>query len=71
MAGSVFDIFVTTVSGVRVPLSVDPQTTGGELKDLVRQKVEVPKQFRLGYKGLCLATKRTLSSAGVPAAAEI
>ena len=66
-----FDIFVTTVSGVRVPLSVDPQTTGSDLKDLVRQRADVPKLFRLGFKADYLTEKSTLSSAGVPAAAEI
>ena len=70
-AGSVVNVFVTTLSGERESLTVDPEITVDELKSLVRQKVDVPKQFRLGYKSRALAVKQTLAGAGVPNAAEI
>ena len=65
------NVFVTTLSGERESLTVDPEITVDELKSLVRQKVDVPKQFRLGYKSRALAVKQTLAGAGVPNAAEI
>ena len=71
MPGSVVNVVVTTLLGVKVPLAVDSGITGGELKDLVRQKAEVPKQFRIGFKSVGLAAKRALSEAGIPDGAEI
>ena len=71
MAGSVLNVFIKTLSGVRVPLSVDPETTVGDLKNLVQKKAEVPRLFRLGYKSNALAKKQTLTGAGIPDAAEI
>ena len=62
---------VTTMLGVKVPMAVDPKITGGDLKDLVSQKAEVPRQFRLGFKSDKLASKRTLTYAGITDGAEI
>ena len=71
MSGSVVNVVVTTLLGEKVPLAIDSGTTGAKLKDLVRQKAEVPKQFRLGFKSVGLAAKRALSEAGIPDGAEI
>ena len=71
MSGSVVNVVVTTMLGVKVPMAVDPKITGGDLKDLVSQKAEVPRQFRLGFKSDKLASKRTLTYAGITDGAEI
>ena len=69
--GSVITVFVTNLSKVRESLTVDPEMKVKEFKDLVRQKMEVPAQFRLGYQGKPLALKQTLTGGGVTNAAEI
>ena len=64
--GSVITVFVTNLSKVRESLTIDPEMKVKELKDLVRQKMDVPAQFRLGYRSKTLGLKRTLTGEGIP-----
>ena len=69
--GSVITVFVTNLSKVRESLTIDPEMKVKELKELMRQKMDVPAQFRLGYRSKTLGLKRTLTCEGIPNAAEI
>ena len=68
---SVITVFVTNLSKVRKSLTVDPEITTKDLKHLVRQKMDVPETFHLGYKDQKLAVKQTLAHEGVLNTAEI
>ena len=65
------EVFVTTLDGKREPMNIDPSSTFGALKGLVREKTG-ETQFRLGFRGKKRGDTVTLEEAGVsPEACDI
>ena len=61
---SVLEVTVTTIAGKRETLNVDPSSTFGDLKALMREKTG-ETHFRLGFQGRRRPASETLEGAGV------
>ena len=67
---SVVNVKVSTFTGERLPLDIDPDGSVSDLKNIVRDKTGEDR-FRLGSKGKYLPDKKTLKEVGVGDGSEI